>query len=325
MLQVLSTMAFDESWLAAVRAQTGARLVQVSAIAVDDVPAELLASAEVMYTGNVLPSPAQAPRLRWVQLDTSGADHVRGTALWDSEVTLTSLGGVSPRPMAEYVLAMVLAFAHRLPRAAREQRRREWPDDAGRWSLYHPAHVPGSRMVIVGYGALGRGIARMARGLGIDVTGVRGGSGRRYAEEVDGVEVVTADRLDEALAAADWLVLCTPGTPRTMGLIGPRELAAVKPGAHLINVSRGGVVDEEALLAALDDGRLAGAALDVFATEPLPPSSALWDHPAVLVTPHVSGLASDYAAAVRDLFVDNLRRYVAGRPLRNVIDRHLGY
>jgi phosphoglycerate dehydrogenase-like enzyme len=320
-------MTFPEDWLADVASASDRVAVeQVAAATLADVPAAALAAAEVLYTDCAFPTAAQAPRLRWVQLDTSGADHVRRSPLWArADVVVTSLAGISPRPMGEYVLAMVLGFAHRLPRAAQARGARAWPTSAERWARYGPAHVPGSRMVIVGYGRLGRGIARAAQAFGIAVTGVRRGGPRAYEEEVPGADVVTVADLDAALATADWVVVCVPGTPETRGLIDARRLAAVKPGAHLIDVSRGGVVQEAALRAALDDGRLAGAALDVFEQEPLPPDSPLWDDPRIVLTPHISGLASDYADRVRELFKDNLARYVAGEPLRNVIDRELGY
>jgi phosphoglycerate dehydrogenase-like enzyme len=326
-MRVLSTMTFPEAWLADVAAASeGIAVEQIPAERADDLPAAALATAEVLYTGSAFPTREQAPALRWVQLDTSGADHVRRSPLWERhDVTITSLAGVSPRPMAEYVMAMVLGFAHHLPTAARLRPERRWPTNAERWERYGPAHVPGSRMTIVGYGRLGRGIARAAQAFGIAVTGVRRGGDRAYDEEVPGVATVTVDRLTEALAGADWIVVCVPGTPETLGLLGAEQLAAVKPGAHLIDVSRGGVVAQAPLLAALDAGRLAGAALDVFEQEPLPRDSPLWAHERVVLTPHVSGLASDYAERVRELFKDNLARYAAGAPLRNVVDRELGY
>jgi phosphoglycerate dehydrogenase-like enzyme len=326
-VKVLSTMSFPEAWLALVAGVSDrVEVVQVPAGHVDELPADVVAEVEVMYTGACFPSREQAPALRWVQLDTSGADHVRRTDLWAHEaVTITSLAGVSPRPMAEYVMAMVLAFAHRLPRAARMRRERHWPSNEERWELYGPLHLPGSRMVIVGYGRIGRAIARAAQAFAIDVIGVSRSGTRSYGDDVDGVRVAPVAALDVELGAADWVVVCTPATAETIGLIGAPQLGALKPGAHLIDVARGGVVDEAALLAALDCGRVAGAALDVFEREPLPADSQLWDRADVIVTPHIAGLASDYEDVVRDLFTENLERYLDGRPLVNTIDRSLGY
>jgi phosphoglycerate dehydrogenase-like enzyme len=285
----------------------------------------------VLYTGSVFPTVEQAPALRWVQLDTSGADHVVGSPLWAREdVRLTSIGGVSPRPIAGYVLLMLLAFAHRMPRIVEHQRRREWPTFEQRWERFMPARLEGSTLVVVGYGRLGRAVAEAARGFGIRVVGVRRG-GARGGERVGDLAVDAADEvvdvggLHAALARADHVVVTTPYTPETHHLIGAAALAATKPGAVLVNVARGGVVDEAALLAALDAGTVAGYAADVFATEPLPVDHPLWTHPRAIVTPHVAGFAPDYRERVGELFRENLARFAAGRPLVNEIDRRLGY
>lgn len=326
-VNVLSTMKFGEDWLGALAGDDArVEILEIPAERADELPSVVLREVEVMYTSLAFPTKKQAPKLRWVQLDTSGADHVRGTPVWENgAVTITSIGGVSPRPMAEYVMAMVLGFAHRLPNAARMRARRHWPTHRERWELYGPLPVRGSRMAIVGYGRIGRGIARSARAFGIEVVGVCRTGGRAYGEEVEGVEVVSVEHLNEALTAADWVVVCAPGTPETMGLIGAAQFAAMKEGTYLVNVSRGGVVEEEDLLAALDSGRLAGAALDVFESEPLPDCSPMWDDLRLILTQHIAGLACDYRERVRNLFEENLARYLAGEPLMNVIDRRLGY
>jgi D-2-hydroxyacid dehydrogenase (NADP+) len=180
-------------------------------------------------------------------------------------------------------------------------------------------------MAIVGYGRIGRGIACAARAFDIEVVGVSRTGANIYDEEVDGVEVLSVEHLDTALSGADWVVVCAPGTPETAGLIDAAWFGVMKEGAYLVNVSRGGVVDERALLDAIDAGRLAGAALDVFESEPLPEDSPLWEYWRLDLTPHIAGLASDYEERVRGLFKDNLTRYLAGDPLVNVIDRRVGY
>lgn len=326
-VRVVSTMEFGHDWLTAlVEDDERVEIVEIPAEHAEELPAEVLREAEVMYTSLAFPTPRQAPRLRWVQLDTSGADHVRGTPVWENEaVTITSIAGVSPRPVAEYVLAMVLGFARRLPNAARMRDHRHWPTHRERWELYGPLPVSGSRMAIIGYGRIGREIARSARAFGIEVVGVSRTGSRAYGDEVENVRVVPVAGLEEALAEADWVVVCAPGTPETMGLIGASQFTAMKDGAYLVNVSRGGVVGEDALLAALDAGTLAGAALDVFESEPLPGDSSLWEDWRIILTQHISGLACDYQERVRGLFKENLARYLAGEPLANVIDRRLGY
>ncbi len=323
---VLSTMRFDDGWLEAVRGVgDDVRVAQVPAATVGEVPSELLAEAEVLYTSSVFPTREEAPRLRWIQLDTAGADHVVGTPAWTRDVALTSLGGVSGRALAEYVLLMLLAHARRLPALLADRPARAWPSGEERWARYGPRPLLGRHVVIVGYGRLGRAMGDLLEAVGVQVTGVRRGGGPRGAEGPTRVPVVTVAELDDALAAADHVVLCVPATPETRGLVDARRLALLRPGATLVNVGRGGVVDEDALLRALDAGRLDWAALDVFATEPLPADSPLWDHPRVWTTPHVAGLAPDYAEQVLALFAGNLERFLAGRPLLNAVDRGLGY
>ena len=260
MVRVLSTMSFPPEWLDDIAAVSDrVEISQISADSCDEVPDNVWWEVEVLYTDSAFPLPEQASRLRWVQLDTSGADHVQGTPLWENkDVTITSIAGISTRPMAEYVMAMVLGFARRLPTAVQMREQHHWPTHhRERWELYGPLNVSGSRMTIIGYGRIGRRIARAAQAFDIEVVGVRRAGGRGYDEEVQGVEVVTVEYLHEALANADWVVVCVPGTPETMNLIGAAEFAVMKEGAYLVDISRGGVVEERALLKALDSGRLA--------------------------------------------------------------------
>lgn len=331
-IHVLSTMCFDDDWLAEI-AGASPRIVisQHPAATLDELPPAVLARAEVLYTSSCFPTRAQAPSLRWVQLDTSGADHLTATALWgEAGIAVTSIGGVSPRPIAAYVMMMVLSFAHSLPRLLEHQRRHDWPTPSDRWERFMPRRLENSRMVIVGYGRLGRAIATAAQGFGIAVTGIRRGGARpgaRFGDKLnpEGVELLAQDRLEQALARADHIVVAVPLTGETRGLLGSSAFAATKPGATLINVSRGGVIDETAMLHALADGTLAHVASDVFEREPLPGDSPLWDDHRVIVTPHIAGFAPDYAQQVCALFRANLERYATGRPLANLIDRALGY
>ena len=325
-------MRFDADWLAEVA--TADRRIEISqhpADSAEELPADVLASAEVLYTSSCLPSIEAAPRLRFVQLDTSGADHVVGTPLWPrSDVALASLGGISPGPMAGYVLAMILGFAYHLPELAAGQRRLEWPSPAERWDRYMPRRLDGATLVIVGYGRLGHAVGEAARAFGMRIVGVRrGGSrpGERMGERIAAhpVEVLGPDRLHEALGRADHVVVTLPLTAETKGLLDRAAIESMRPGAFLVNVSRGGVVDELALLDALDRGHVAGVASDVFEEEPLPRTSRLWSHPRSIVTPHVAGFAPGYRESVRDLFRENLGRYAQGRSLLNLIDRRLGY
>jgi phosphoglycerate dehydrogenase-like enzyme len=284
--------------------------------------AAMVAEAEVMFdldraTGADLPR--QAPCLRWVQLSSSGVGQlVARTGLGDSPVVVTNAAGVHATPLAEFVLFAVLYFAKRMPRVLADQRRRHWE----RFAL---GTLPGKTLGVVGLGRVGRAIARLARGVGLRVVAVRRTpeAGVSGAPDVDAVYPPAG--LGTLLAESDYVALIAPLTPETAGLLGERELARMKPGAVLINVARGQLVDEAALIDALRSGRLGGAALDVFATEPLPADSPLWTMPNVLVTPHSMSTALEENEVLVELFCDNLRRYLAGQALRNVFDRERGY
>jgi phosphoglycerate dehydrogenase-like enzyme len=338
-VRYLSTLAFADDWLDVVRAVSPDIVVdQIPAEKPTDVPEDVWAQVDVLHTSTVVPDPAAAPRLRWVQLDTSGVDHLRHQAIWDAPVELTTIGGVSPVPLAEYVMLAVLGMAHRLPAALEARRLRLWPSPEQRWQAFLPTPLDAATIVVLGYGRIGREIGRLARAHGMTVVGVtRTGTPPQAADlagyadfgrsggQSGAAEVVAVDRLHEVLPRADFLIVVAPLTDETRGLVSSTELAALKPGAVLVNVARGGIVDEAALRAALDTGHLSGAVLDVFDDEPLLPESPWWDDPRVLLTPHVAGLAPRYAEQVQHIVVENLRRFLLGEPLLNRVDRARGY
>lgn len=331
MINVCVTLDFDEKWLADVAAAVpGARVRKQLAASAADLPAGLLAEVDVLYTNTAFPTPEQAPRLRWVQLDTSGCDHVAGTPLWDSPTAITTIGGVSPKPLAEYVLMMILAHAHHLPQIVALQRRSHWPDLDHRWNRLMPRMLPGATVGIIGYGRIGQEIGRLAHAFGMNVIGMRRGAGREgelfgHADDAAPAEVVGPDGLHHLLERSDYVVLTVPYTTETHHLLDAAAFARMKPGAVLVNAARGGVVDEAALLPALRSGQVGFAALDVFAQEPLPADSPFWTEDHVLITPHVAGFAPGYRDQVRALFTENLSRFVAGLPLLNLVDRKAGY
>lgn len=334
-VHVLVTVDFPPDFLQRVRAVDPRIVIDHHPWSEDDahapqVPPEVLRRAEVMYTSAVLPGAGEAPALRWVQLDTSGIDHLTGSGLWHRDCVITTLGGVSPSPLAEWVIMLVLADAHHLRHTERLQREGVWPSRAYRWTELMPRDLRRSTIAVVGYGRIGAEVGRLAHALGMTVLAVR--SDRPATEARFGAgpatgdaEIVPLAQLPSALARADYVVLTVPLTPRTAGMIGPDQLAAMKPDAVLINGSRGGVVDESALLDALEADRLGRYASDVFTQEPLPEGHPFWTHPRVLITPHVAGFAPDYLEAVGRLFTENLRRYLAGDQLLNVADRERGY
>ena len=283
--------------------------------------ASLVAEAEVMLDVDRATErdlARQAPRLRWIQLSSSGVVHiVEQMGLGDRPIVVTNAAGMHALPLAEFVLFAMLYFAKRMPRVLADQRRHHWE----RFAL---DTLPGKTLGIVGLGHVGGPIARLARSAGLRVVAVRRTAGAA-SEPPDADAVYPPAGLRTLLGESDYVVLIVPLTPETAGLLGKAELAAMKPGAVLINIGRGQLVDEAALIESLRSGHLGGAALDVFATEPLPNASPLWDLPNVLVTPHSMSTALDENEWLVDLFSDNLRRYLAGQPLRNVFDRARGY
>ncbi|HET7221060.1 MAG TPA: D-2-hydroxyacid dehydrogenase [Vicinamibacterales bacterium] len=287
----------------------------------DDECRERIGAAEVAFMGHVTrPQLAAAARLRWIHSPAAGISGMLFPEMIASPIVLTNSRGMSADTIAEHVLAVTLAMFRRLPEAFRYQSAKVWAQDA--ISLAGNRALAGSRIVIVGLGSIGRAVAQRMTALGARVTGVR----RNPGADTDAVErVVGAEVLREVLNDADVVVVSAPHTRDTRSLIGAAELAAMPPHALLVNVSRGPLVDEPALVQALRSHAIAGAALDVFNDEPLPPDSPFWTLPNVLITPHTSGLRADHWDAAVALFSDNLRRFVSGQPLLNVVDKKAGY
>jgi phosphoglycerate dehydrogenase-like enzyme len=270
--------------------------------------AEALPGAEVLLVWDFLSDAVRdawpaADALRWVHTASAGVDRLTFPGLLESDVTLTNSRGVFDRPMAEYVLGLVLAMAKDLPGTLAAQARREW-----RHRETEP--IAGRRAVVVGGGPIGHAIAGLLGAVGMDVVLV----GRRDFDDLPGL-----------LPGADWLVLAAPLTDATRGMLDATTLALLRPSARVINVGRGALVVEPDLVDALQAGKLAGAALDVFAREPLPADSPLWTQPGVIVSPHMSGDLIGWRQDLVEVFRDNLARYRVGAPLRNVVDKKLGY
>jgi len=260
---------------------------------------------------------ALAPRVRWVATPATGIDHMRGTGVLESDIFLTNAGGHFAPVIAEHVFAGILHFAKRLQ--IFEQHRRE-----RLWKMVRVESLAGRTLGVVGVGAIGTAVAKLAHAFGMQVIGVgRGDPTGRQVPHVD--RLLPRAELHTLLAAADYVVLAVAETPETRHLIGAAELAAMPPHAVLVNVARGTVIDEPALIAALRDGRIAGAALDVFAHEPLPADSPLWDMPNVVFTPHVAATTDDYLRQAIAQFTDNARRFLHGEPLLHQFDRARGY
>lgn len=276
---------------------------------------EHLAAADVLYDVDrpLAPRlPELAPRLRWIQFTSSGVGpFVLKSGLNRPGLVLTNAAGIHAVPLAEHVLLALLYFVKDLPTRLRDQRAHVWERYAGR-------ELRGSTVLVVGMGAVGQEVARTCRANGLRVVGMR----RTPTPDPAAVHadaVVAPDRLMDVLPTADAVVLIAPHTTETEGMFGAAQFAAMRPGAILVNIARGALVDEDALVAALRSGHLGGAALDVAAVEPLPTESPLWDLPNVLLTAHSASTVDVENERLTDLFCDNLRRFLDGQPLRNVL------
>jgi phosphoglycerate dehydrogenase-like enzyme len=283
----------------------------------------MLAEAEVLYDfprGHVRDLMEVAPNLRWVQGSMAGAGEVAKKAgLLETDVVVTTASGVYSRPLAEFVLMALLQHAKNLDRLRRDRAEKAWRQT-------HTDTLEGKTLCIVGMGNIGWAIAERVRPFGTRVVGVK-----RTVREDDPAwhhadELYSTDRLHDALGEADYVAVTLPGTPQTQHLVDAGAIGAMKPGAYFVNVGRGTVVDEEALVKALQCGHLSGAALDVFEVEPLPEESPLWELPNVIVSPHATDMVpSIINKRQTDLFCKNLRRYLDGEPLVNVLDKELLY
>ena len=283
-----------------------------------DVPID---DAEILIRGFIPVEPfvglvERMPALRWLHIPRAGVDNSLVPAVVQRDLVITNSAGVHAIPISEFVLMFMLAHVKQVPALLQLQVERAW-----RGRTLHLSELSARTVMIVGLGQIGQAIAARARGFGMRVVG-----SRRSGAATPNVDAVVADdRWRELLPEADYVVVAAPLTPRTRGLIDAAALAAMKPSAYLINIARGEIVDENALAEALHAGRIAGAGLDVFAQEPLPSAHPLWSAPNVFVTPHISWSSPETMPRTFALFVDNLKRYVDGQPLLNVIDKEAGY
>jgi len=256
-----------------------------------------------------------ADALEWIHVTAAGVDTLLFDELRDSDVVVTNAHGVFDRPIAEYVLGAVIAQAKDSRNSFDLQHRHEWQHRETR-------SIAGARALVVGTGGIGREIARMLGAAGMEV---RGAGRRAAADDADFGVVVASEDLATEAAWCDHLVLAAPLTPATRGLVDAAVLSAMKPDAHLVDVGRGAIVDEPALVPALIEGRIGGATLDVFDIEPLPIDHPLWEAPNVTITAHMSGDVVGWRDTLAAQYTENVRRWLVGQPLRNVVDKKLGY
>lgn len=278
-----------------------------------------LAEAHILFgPSNVPPHFIDAaPALRWFQVINAGVDRMAEQGMLSRGFTVTNVSGLAAAPIAEWVMGAIVMLAKGMHTSVRDQ-------TGHRWAFRFTGEVKGKTIGIAGMGAIGRETARRARAFGMRVIASR----RRVAPgdtDDDCDLLVPYSGLATLLAESDYVVLCVPLTKETVGLIGEAELRLMKPTAALLNIARGQVVDQGALIAALRDGTIAAAALDVTDPEPLPPDSPLWDMPNVILTPHVSGAVEGYGHRAVEIFLRNLQHFVAGEALENVVDPVLAY
>jgi D-2-hydroxyacid dehydrogenase (NADP+) len=279
----------------------------------------LLKQAEVIF-GWIHQFPknlsARTDRLKWIQVMTAGVDRLPEEIL-KSGIRVANASGLHSSAMGEVVLEMMLMFVKDAAACIRMKQEKEW-------RRYRPGILRGQTAGILGLGAVGKEIARLCKAFGMKVIGIRRSGGAvSPLPEVD--HVYRREQLPVMLAESDFVVLALPLTKETEGMIGEMELRGMKPTAFLINVARGAIVDEGVLIRALEEKWIAGAGLDVFTREPLPPESPLYAMPNVIYSPHISGEIPDYESRATEIFCENLRRYLAGEPFLHEVDREKGY
>jgi phosphoglycerate dehydrogenase-like enzyme len=301
-----------------------------------DIPEEVWANTDILYTGSLLPEVENVPRLQWVQVHSAGVDNLLPNPLFtDTSVLLTTTSGIHATTMAEFAFSMILALARKIPTMLRYQQKSEWPAD--RHNLYLPRELRGSTLGILGYGAIGREIARVAQVFGMHILATKrnvmtpattnhyaeGGTGDPDAALVE--RLYPPEATKSMVSLCDFVVVLIPLTATTRQFVNADILSGMKKSAYLINLARGAVIDEEALIKALSTNQIAGAALDVFVQEPLPSSSPLWKLDNVIVSPHLAGNSSRYHENAAEVFAQNLERWLSKKELLNRVDTRQGY
>jgi len=283
-----------------------------------------LRDAEIVIAWSLRPEQfALAKNLRWIHSPAAAVHQLMFPELIDSDVVLTNARRVHGPVVAEHVIALIFALAKKIPDAVRFQQKHTWAQEIMWRGRPRPREISGATLGLVGAGGIGREVAKLASRLGMRVIAVRENPEKGRPEGVE--QVYSVSQLNTLLRQSDYVVLAVPLTPATSGLINAERLANMKPDACLINVGRGPLIDELALAAALRTHTIGGAALDVFEQEPLPADSPLWDLENLLITPHTAGLTDKLWERHYALFAENLRRYMTGQGLLEVVDKQKGY
>jgi len=335
-MKIIATVALKPEHRAAIsKAVPNAEIVDRRCQTQEDVSALAGEGCDVMLTFRIPDDIQQrSPALKWIQLLSAGADHVMSGPLKNGAIAITTSSGIHATAIAEYTLASMLTYGHRIHLAIRSQLRHEWLRSGQFMSSVE--NLRGRTLGVIGYGSIGRETARLAQAFGMTVLALKRNPGDRKDRgwcpaglgDPDGTipsKFFGPEQREEILRESDHLSVTLPLTDHTRKFIGARELTALKPGAFLVNIGRGEVIDETAMAAALKDGKLAGAGLDVFEHEPLAAESPLWDAENVILTPHMSGANRGYMDQACELFADNLRRFAANQSLLNLVDPKWGY
>jgi len=278
----------------------------------------LLAKTDVLF-GFVPPQDIlkRAPNLKWFQVTSAGVDRHMGTEIWKSKVIITGVSGIHATPIGEFIMALMLMFAKNTPLGFKMMQ-------THRWDRYNSGTLRGKTVGIVGLGHIGAEAARLAKAFHMNVIATRRST--KVAVKAKNVDLLLpTSRMKEMLAQSDFVAVCCPLTPETRHIIGEAEFKAMKPTTRIINIGRGPLIDEEALIRALKNKTIGGAGLDVTEQEPLPPDSPLWGMENVILSPHVAGGMEDYMLRAAELFADNIRHYLAGKKLVNLVNRKRGY
>ena len=334
-VEVLTTIPFPEPVMQRLKAINPRIKVTLSpAQSINDISPEIWNRTEVLYTDVLIPPLNLVPKLRWVQFHYAGIDYVLDSPLsGNPDIILTSMSGASAVQEGEFIMMMLLSLGHRLPELLTNQAKQEWPPD--RWERFIPTELTNSTLGLIGYGSIAREVARLVQPFNVKVLAAKRDvmhpADEGYTIEGHGDpdgnlfhRLYPIQAIKTMLKECDYVVCTLPYTPETRGMVNDEIFRSMKPGAFFVHISRGGVVDENALVQALSEKRLTAAAVDVFTQEPLPASSILWKVPNLVLTPHISGFSPRYKERAGEMFIENLRRYLHEEPLMNTFkpDRH---
>ncbi len=335
-IEVLVTVPFSASAIAMLEAVSPRlKFTSLSVRKPEEIAEEIWNQTEILYTDTLLPQLEMVPRLRWIQMNYAGVDFaLEQPVVRQPEIMVTTLSGAAAPQMAEYVVMMLLSLGHRMTDLIANREKMEWPRD--RWDRFAPRELRGSTVGLVGYGSIARETARLLQPFGVTVLAAKRDAMHPQDDgyTIEGLGDPAGDyfhrlypiqALGSMLKACDFVVVSLPLTPETRGLFNAEMLKNLKPGACLIDIGRGGIIDQAALLTVLQEKRIAAAALDVFTEEPLPTNSPFWRLPNVIVTPHVAGISTQYKERAAQLFAINLQHYLNDEPLLNRFDPQKNY